>query len=159
MTVAEDRKFRRALAEDQDLALWWHRFEFLEWLIDDDPRNLEDNEPVEVDEEVLARDRTTMAALVAPWLARSLLARVGCYSNGRVRTNSRLPQLLRARAETVLARVPHECDSAFGGCLGCYTASRHAAEAAELWEWAGKADAAVRGGLAVTLSGLVVSPV
>lgn len=149
MTAAADRKFQRELAKDKDLARWWCRVEFLGWLIDDDPENLGSIEPIEVDEEVLARDGTRMAEAVAPWLARCLLARGGCYADERVRKTSRLPQLLRARAEAALARVPHECDSWRGGCHGCYAASRNAKEAAELWELAGKANAAVRGEMAV----------
>lgn len=146
---AAARKFEREIAKDEDLARWWYRVEWLEWLIDDDPRNLENIKPVVVDEEVLARDTTRMAEAVAPWLARCLLAHAGCYADEQVRKNSRLPQLLRVRAEAVLARVPHDCDSWPGGCHGCYAASRHATEAAELWEWAGKTDAAVRGDVAV----------
>ncbi|MFE6273978.1 hypothetical protein ACFVQ9_34910 [Streptomyces goshikiensis] len=130
---AADRKFQRALQTDPDLARWWYRLEFLDWLIDDDPRNLEDNVPDEIDEEVMARALGT-ARWVAPWLARGLLARAGCYADEGVRRNSRLPQLLRARADAVLAAAAHECGG--GWCFGCSAAARHAAEAAELYELA-----------------------
>lgn len=144
MNAAAARKFERELAKDADLARWWYRHEFLEWLIDDDPRNLENIEPVETDEEVLARDGTSMAKTVAPWLAQSLLAGVGCYADEQVRASSRLPQLLRARAEAVLAQIPHQCDSHDCGCHGCSAAARHAVQAAELFELAVKVGAAAR---------------
>ncbi|MFK0047766.1 hypothetical protein ACIQU4_27495 [Streptomyces sp. NPDC090741] len=144
MNAAAARRFQRELKRDKELARWWYRFEFLEWLIDDDPRNLEDIEPDEIDEEVLARDGTSMARLVAPWLAAGLLARVGCYADERVSRNSRLPELLLARANAVLAQAPHRCDAWPGGCRGCSAASRSAAEAAELFALAAQVGTSVR---------------
>ncbi|MFJ2217931.1 hypothetical protein ACIQVO_36040 [Streptomyces sp. NPDC101062] len=141
MNAAAARRFERELAKDPDLARWWYRFEFLKWLIDDDPRNLENTAPAEVDEEVLARDGTNMAKTVAPWLVQSLMARAGCYADERMRANTRLPQLLRAQAEALLARIPHQCDS---WCYGCSAAAKYAREAAELFELGVQVGAALR---------------
>ncbi|GGU40373.1 hypothetical protein GCM10010289_71490 [Streptomyces violascens] len=49
---------------------WWYRLEFLEWLIDDDPANLQNVVPDDIDEEVRDRVGTSMGKGVAPWLAR-----------------------------------------------------------------------------------------
>lgn len=120
-----------ALANDKALSPWWYRLEFLEWLIDDDPENLDTLAPEEVDEEVLARAPST-GRVVAPWLAQCLLDGAGCYSVPQVRRDSRLPALLRSQAEAALSHTSHECRRADGVCVGCYTATRHYKAAAEL---------------------------
>ncbi|MER8120647.1 hypothetical protein [Streptomyces sp. NPDC094031] len=140
--TAADRRFEREFRRDKDLARWWYRVEFFEWLIDDDPENLQNVVPDDVDEEVLDRDRTSMWRVVAPWLARGLLERVGCYADAERRRTSRLPVLLVRQADTALAELAQARDSSPGD-MGYLTPGR-ARAAAELYQLAWDVTCAVR---------------
>ncbi|KOU43182.1 MULTISPECIES: hypothetical protein [Streptomyces] len=140
--TAADRRFERELRRDKDLARWWYRHEFFQWLIDDDPENLEGVDPAQVDEEVLERDGTGYGKVLAPWLARGLLAHAGCYAEAGARRASRLPALLIQRADAALAGLAGYRSSSPDG--SGYYAARYSKEVAELYELAWEVTCAVR---------------